>query len=262
MPISLRLPLFTIVGLILFGQTACNMVPYQALRQSQLRSLQLHHEKEAFSQQNQGLSQELAKSNSQLRTANERIDNLNSERSTLRERMLGLIRNKSGNPLGKRSTGRLNALSKKYKNFEFDPETGISKFHSDVLFPSGSDAIKPSAVGLMREFAEIMNEADAKKLNVLVVGHTDDKRIANAATRRRHPTNWHLSTNRANTVVLALRKFGVKESRLGSAGYSMFQPVVPNKDERSRQMNRRVEIYVLAPDAVIAGRWESTFQRH
>ena len=42
---------------------------------------------------------------------------------------------------------------------------------------------------------------------------------------------------------------------MGAAGYSMYQPVVPNKDAPSRQKNRRVEIFVLAPDAAVAG-WD------
>ena len=81
----------------------------------------------------------------------------------------------------------------------------------------------------------------------------DDQPIANA--RINHPTNWHLSTNRANSVVLALNKSGIKDQRLGAAGYSENQPVVPNADSHSRQRNRRVEIFVLAPDALIAG-WD------
>ena len=42
---------------------------------------------------------------------------------------------------------------------------------------------------------------------------------------------------------------------MGAAGYSMFQPVVPNSNDSARQKNRRVEIFVLAPDAVVAG-WD------
>ena len=45
------------------------------------------------------------------------------------------------------------------------------------------------------------------------------------------------------------------KDRMGVAGYSMFQPLVANKDDESRQRNRRVEIFVLAPDAAVAG-WE------
>ena len=54
---------------------------------------------------------------------------------------------------------------------------------------------------------------------------------------------------------MALSNSGVKETRMGSAGYSMFQPVGPNLDDNSRLRNRRVEIYVLAPEAAVAG-WD------
>jgi chemotaxis protein MotB len=43
---------------------------------------------------------------------------------------------------------------------------------------------------------------------------------------------------------------------MGAAGYSKHQPVVPNKTPQLRSKNRRVEIYVLAPDAVVAGGWD------
>ena len=170
--------------------------------------------------------------------------------------LLNRLKN-SHNPLGSGPTRRLQDLAQKYPNFEFDPETGVSKFHSDILFDIGSDRVKPRGRALLREFAAIMNEADASKLNILVVGHTDDRRIAQSTTRRQHPTNWHLSTNRANSVVLSLTKHGINESRLGAAGYSRNQPVVKNDNDQNRQLNRRVEIYVLAPDAVVAGQWRS-----
>lgn len=262
MPSPARLLLLSIAGLTLFGQTACNVVPYSAMRQSQLRAMQLHRENVAMQQQNQQLSQELATTQSQLGVANQRIANLKNGQSKLEQRLISRINRGGGSPLNRNTTRRLKDLSGKFKNFEFDPDTGISKFHSDVLFASGSDAVRPEGRQLLREFAAIMNDPDAQKLNVLVVGHTDDKRIAQGPTRRRHPTNWHLSTNRANTVVLALKKFGIQENRLGSAGYSMFQPVTPNSNERARQANRRVEIYVLAPDAAVAGRWDPASDRH
>jgi chemotaxis protein MotB len=42
---------------------------------------------------------------------------------------------------------------------------------------------------------------------------------------------------------------------MGAAGYADNQPVVPNTDEKARSQNRRVEIFVLAPEAAIAG-WD------
>jgi chemotaxis protein MotB len=48
---------------------------------------------------------------------------------------------------------------------------------------------------------------------------------------------------------------------MGAAGYSMHQPIAPNGNDANRQKNRRVEIFVLAPDASIAGIDEATMQR-
>jgi len=111
-----------------------------------------------------------------------------------------------------------------------------------------------AAPKILGEFARIMNQGDARHLNILVIGHTDDRRIAKANTRSKHSTNWHLSTNRANAVLVTLQKLGIDSSRLGSAGYGPNQPLVPNADASARQKNRRVEIFVLHADAVVA-RW-------
>ena len=58
-----------------------------------------------------------------------------------------------------------------------------------------------------------------------------------------------------------LSKLGLSEPRLGAAGYSMFQQAAANVNDSGRQQNRRVEIFVLAPDAKIAGRTQSGVRR-
>jgi chemotaxis protein MotB len=277
MPTSARFPLICVIGLFVCGQTACNLVPAQAVRQSQFRSMQLYRQKQAVAMerdqasqlasslaaQKQQLEQRSASMQAQLDTANHRLNNLNAERSQLQQRYVSLLnraRNQP-NPLSEEDTQRFLDLMNKYPNFEFDPQTGVSKFHSDVVFASGSAQLKVSAKPLLQDLAAIMTQGDAQRLNILVVGHTDDKRISKRTTKSKHPTNWHLSTNRANAVLLALAKFGIKENRMGAAGYSRYQPVVPNKNEQSRQQNRRVEVYVLAPDAVVA-RWDPWMSRN
>ncbi len=250
MPVSARLSLFCLMGLMLCGSTACSMVPQQTYMQSQYRAAQLCQQNQAILAEREGLKRQLA-------IANKRFDNLQADRSELQRRYINIL-NQAKNqksPLSESTTRRLEDLQARYPQFEFDPQTGVSKFGSDILFNSGSAAIKDEATPLLKEFAAIMNDNDAKRLNILVVGHTDDKPIVKDKTRSSHPTNWHLSTNRANSVLLELGKAGIKERRMGAAGYSMFQPVRPNKDEPSRQQNRRVEIYVLSPDAVVAG-WD------
>ena len=277
MQTAARITLYSFIGLMSCSQLACNLVPQQHLRQSQLRNRELYQEKmltqmdrdeahaslQSIASERHQLSVDNQELKRQLTVANQRLDNLNSERGQLQQKYVSLLNQakNSPSPLSQEATRRFEELARKYPDFEFDPQTGVSKFHSDILFNSGSAELKTSATPMLQEFAKIMNEGDAKRLNILVVGHTDDKRIAKQATAQKHPTNWHLSTNRANSVVLTLAKYNINQERMGSAGYSMYQPVVPNKDDSARQRNRRVEIFVLAPDAVVAG-WDPHFSRN
>lgn len=257
MPISARVSLFGLFGLLSCFQTACYTVPSPVLRQSQLQAQQLYAQNKSLQLQAQQSEQKAFRLGSELDIANRRIHNLNAERSQLKERYINLFNHakNQGSPLSGDATRRFEELARKYPHFEFDPQTGVSKFHSDILFSSGSADIKSSAHPVLREFAKIMNAGDAKRLNILVVGHTDDKPISKRSTKSKHATNWHLSTNRADSVVVTLSKFGIKQRRMGAAGYSMHQPLVPNTNDKARQRNRRVEIFVLAPDAVVAG-WD------
>lgn len=258
--------------------TACNSVPQYVLRQSQLRAAQLYQQNQQtlaqlgdvqqqaaanaaqaqqLAQQKSGLEQQLAQASQQLELANQRVANYQSTQSELEARMVQLINQQKNlpNPLSNEASKRFEELARKYPNFEFDPATGVSKFHSDILFSSGSAKIKRSAEPLLKEFAAIMNDMGAQNLNILIVGHTDDKPIGKPHTREDHPTNGHLSTNRGHSVRIALQQAGINDARMGVAGYGPHQPVVANRDEDTRQLNRRVEIFVLAPDAIVAG-WD------
>jgi len=228
------------------------MVPQQTLRQSQVRAVQLAGQNRQLSQNNMALK-------SNLDVSNQRLANLNNERTLLQQRYVNLLKQQS--PLSPEATRQLEALKKKYPLFQFDPKNGVSRIGVDILFNSGSDVVnKKTAPEILGEFARIMNQGDAKHLNILVVGHTDDRRIARDNTRSKHATNWHLSTNRANAVLMSLQKLGVESSRLGVAGYGPNQPLVPNSDDTARQKNRRVEIFVLHSDAVVA-RWSPETSR-
>ena len=228
------------------------MVPQQTLRQSQVRAVQLAGQNRQLSRDNMALK-------SNLDVSNQRLANLNNERTLLQQRYVNLLKQQS--PLSPEATRQLEALKKKYPLFQFDPKNGVSRIGVDILFNSGSDVVnKKTAPEILGEFARIMNQGDAKHLNILVVGHTDDRRIARANTRSKHATNWHLSTNRANAVLMSLQKLGIESSRLGVAGYGPNQPLVPNSDDAARQKNRRVEIFVLHSDAVVA-RWNPETSR-
>ncbi len=257
MPMPARISVACLVGLMVCTTTACNMVPQQTLRQSQMQTMHWYKQYQTLASDRSRLEQSLA-------AANQRLDNMNAERGQLHQKYISLLnrRKDQPSPLSRETTRRFEELARKYPQFEFDPQTGVSKFSNDILFGSGSAEIKHGAFPMLHEFAQILNEGDAKRLNILVVGHTDDRPIKKERTRANHETNWHLSTDRANEVVVALAKSGIKEGRMGSAGYGPYQPVADNKTESGRQKNRRVEIFVLAPEAVVAGGWDPNWGRH
>jgi chemotaxis protein MotB len=133
---------------------------------------------------------------------------------------------------------------------EFDSRRGIVKWKSDLLFALGSDVVRDSAKPAMAEFATIMSSSAAEPFDVTIVGHTDNTRIAKAATKARHPTNWHLSVHRAISVMEVLRADGLPEARIGVMGYGELRPIAPNTDKDSKARNRRVEIYVVPRTAI------------
>lgn len=250
---------FAVVTVLVAG---CNAVPMSQFRAAQYQTLMTHRQLAQASQtasqlaaEKQQLEQMTAQLQGELGIANQRLANLGAERAELTTRYSNLLTSlQSGeNPLGGGATRRFEELARKYPEFEFDPYTGVSKFTGDLLFASGSSEIRPEGQPLLQEFARIMNDPEARQFNILVVGHTDDQPVSKATTRSKHANNWELSAHRATSVVTELSRYGLTEQRMGIAGYSKFQPVAPNASEPTRQQNRRVEIYIMAPDAMIAG---------
>lgn len=260
---TFRVALICVLAGLVAGPIGCCGGPSRAaLRRdrslAQRRAWQLYQQNQMASQSAGGLAAERDQLRQQLGAAQQELANLKGERADLMKRYDNLVNmTKDGSsPLSQDATNQLSDLASRYPGFEFDPKTGVSKFHSDVLFSSGSSDVRPEAKPLLKEFAGIMNAGTSQELNILVVGHTDDTRVVKAATRQKHTDNWGLSTNRANEVVRTLTGDGVKSARCGSAGYGPYQPLVPNTDAASRQKNRRVEIFVLAPNAAVAG-WDN-----
>ena len=169
-------------------------------------------------------------------------------------------RHLSGNGMPAGLSGRLADLADRYPSLHYDPNTGISKLDTDVLFDSGDAELKPGADGILNEIAEIFTSPEGRELKLMVVGHADAQGIKGRELRERYPSNWHLSAGRALTVADWLRKSGIPEARMGVAGFGQHQPISSNETAETRQRNRRVEIYVLSPETPIVG-WADTTGR-
>jgi chemotaxis protein MotB len=148
---------------------------------------------------------------------------------------------------------RLAELAERYPSLQYDPNTGICKLDTDVLFDSGDDRLKPGADQVLDGIAAVFSSPEAQQLKLMVVGHADAQGIKGRELRERYPTNWHLSAGRALNVADWLRKSGIPEARMGVTGFGQYQPIAGNDTPEARERNRRVEIYVLGPETPVVG---------
>ena len=133
---------------------------------------------------------------------------------------------------------------------EFDPETGVVKFKSDLLFELGSDIVTADAADMLKKLSTIINGKSASAFDVVVAGHTDDMPIKRADTLTQHPTNWHLSAHRAISVEKVLEGAGVASKRMSVRGFGEFRPFEENApNQKGNAKNRRVEIYLVPAGA-------------
>jgi chemotaxis protein MotB len=111
-----------------------------------------------------------------------------------------------------------------------------------ILYDSGSAAIKPEGVKVLKHIAEALRNNPATQ--VRVEGHTDDVPIRTAPPPR-FSTNFELSFARAVGVVKSLKEMdGLKPWRLSAMGLADTRPLLSNIDDNARARNRRVEIIV------------------
>jgi chemotaxis protein MotB len=155
------------------------------------------------------------------------------------------------------SGGRLAEIARRHPNLQFDAKSGVAKLDTDILFDSGADQLKPGAEKVLADLVQLLKSPDAKDLRLLVVGHTDDRQVAGRPLRERYADNFHLSAGRALAVADQLQKLGLPDDRLGVASFAQHQPVAPNQTPVDRRKNRRVEIFVMAPEVPVVG-WIDT----
>lgn len=135
----------------------------------------------------------------------------------------------------------------------YDPALGMVKLRSDLTFPLGSAEVNENAKRSLAQLANVVTQGAASQYALRIVGHTDNVPIENPATKRRHPTNWHLSVDRAIAVRDVLDQAGVAADRTYVAGYGEYQPVVPNPPRGGAAANRRVEIFLKPRTRMNAG---------
>jgi chemotaxis protein MotB len=116
-------------------------------------------------------------------------------------------------------------------------------FQSEVLFDTGSAAIRPEGKVELDKLATALAELEKQILPEIawvlrIDGHTDVRPIASP----QFPSNWELSSARAISVVQYLISRGISPQRLVAAGFGEFQPLDTGTTEEAYRRNRRIEL--------------------
>ncbi len=116
-------------------------------------------------------------------------------------------------------------------------------FESELLFDSASADLQISGKNKLTEIGLTLKETTSEIPNdidwiIMVEGHTDKRPINNY----KYPSNWELSSARANSVLKLLLELGFSPNRLAAAGYGEFYPISNGETDIDYQQNRRIEL--------------------
>lgn len=118
-------------------------------------------------------------------------------------------------------------------------------FQSEVFFDAGAALLKPEGQAELDKLAAVLTDI-AREIPpdipwiVRVDGHTDMRPIRTA----QFPSNWHLATARAVSVVEYLATKGLSPERLAATGFGEFQPLELGTTDEAFRRNRRIEFKI------------------
>ena len=116
-------------------------------------------------------------------------------------------------------------------------------FESELLFDSASANLQKSGMEKLKQIGLTLKETtieipDNIDWIIQVEGHTDNRPIKTNL----YPSNWELSSARANSVLKLLLELGFAPNRLSAAGYGEFYPIAEGDEAKTLQQNRRIEL--------------------
>jgi len=125
-----------------------------------------------------------------------------------------------------------------------EADRSVVRLRGDAFFASGSAEPMAASMPVLVRIGQALAEV---KGDVLITGHSDNQPIRSL----RYPSNWHLSTARADAVKTALTSL-VDPARMTAEGKADAEPVAANDTPANRARNRRVDIVLLTEPERIA----------
>lgn len=113
-------------------------------------------------------------------------------------------------------------------------------FEADMTFPKNGTTLKTKAKDAVKKFAASMQTEDMINTAIQIKGHTDSSGTLEV--------NERISAARAKAVGDILRANGITYNRVSEFGCAYHEPITGNAADAA---NRRVEVYVLATEAMV-----------
>ncbi len=115
-------------------------------------------------------------------------------------------------------------------------------FDSGILFATNKSELNATSKSELAKFSNVLKQNT--DCYVDIYGHTD--------STGNDGINIPLSNSRAQSVASYLKQCGITNTQIQNIeGYGSAQPVADNSTASGRQLNRRVEIYMYASQAMI-----------
>lgn len=114
-----------------------------------------------------------------------------------------------------------------------------------ILFAVGSAKVSAKTKAVLEKLISSFKKLP-QNYTFQIEGHTDDIPI----NTPKYPSNWHLSTDRALSMLWFFKKNRIERNRLSVQGFADTKPLYPFKDEQGRIIkenkakNRRITIKI------------------
>ena len=163
-----------------------------------------------------------------------------------------------GNRMDK-ARGAAAAIAEAEAEVLVDETTGLKyvkvTFDSGILFATGKAVLSEQAKAALTNFAQNVM-AQNPDMDVAIIGYTDNVGFTGKTAEQSKQLNVELSQQRAQAVNTYLKSqlaaLGASSAQIKTVdGLGEANPVADNSTAEGRQQNRRVEVFLVASDALI-----------